>query len=120
MSLPEGYDTDVGNHGVALSGGQKQRLGIARAVIRDPRVLLLDEATSSLDSESERAVQRAFERVGRGRTVVTVAHRLASVQRADVIFVLGTGGVLEKGTHGELIGRRGVYWEMCQSQALDR
>ncbi|CAG8952578.1 hypothetical protein HYFRA_00009684 [Hymenoscyphus fraxineus] len=120
MSLPEGYDTDVGNRGIALSGGQKQRLGIARAVIREPTVLLLDEATSSLDSESERAVQRAFERVGKGRTVVTVAHRLASVQRADVIFVLGTGGVLEKGTHEELVRKRGVYWEMCQSQALDR
>ncbi|EPE29144.1 P-loop containing nucleoside triphosphate hydrolase [Glarea lozoyensis ATCC 20868] len=120
MSLPEGYATDVGNRGVALSGGQKQRISIARALIRDPKILLLDEATSSLDSESEKLVQAAFERAGVGRTMVVVAHRLATVQRADVIFVLGEGRVLEQGSHKELVGRRGVYWEMCQSQALDR
>ncbi|EHL03406.1 putative Multidrug resistance protein 1 [Glarea lozoyensis 74030] len=91
-----------------------------RALIRDPKILLLDEATSSLDSESEKLVQAAFERAGVGRTMVVVAHRLATVQRADVIFVLGEGRVLEQGSHKELVGRRGVYWEMCQSQALDR
>ncbi|RDA85869.1 hypothetical protein CP532_4896 [Ophiocordyceps camponoti-leonardi (nom. inval.)] len=119
-SLPEGYDTNVGSRGVALSGGQKQRVAIARALIRDPDLLLLDEATSSLDSESERLVQEAFERAGRGRTMVVVAHRLATVQNADVIFVLGEGRLLEKGNHAELLRQKGAYWQMCQSQALDR
>ncbi|KAI0175754.1 P-loop containing nucleoside triphosphate hydrolase protein [Hypoxylon sp. FL1284] len=119
-SLPEGYDTEVGSRGVSLSGGQKQRVAIARALARRPDLLLLDEATSSLDSESERLVQRAFERAAAGRTMVVVAHRLATVQNADVIFVLGEGKVLEKGSHAELLRKRGVYWNMCQSQALDR
>lgn len=120
MSLPEGYNTDVGNKGIALSGGQKQRIAIARALIRDPKILLLDEATSSLDSESEKLVQAAFERAATGRTMVIVAHRLATVQNADVIFVLGEGKVLEVGTHGSLLRDKGVYYQMCQSQALDR
>ncbi|GKT51097.1 ABC transporter BEA3 [Colletotrichum spaethianum] len=119
-SLPDGYNTFVGSKGVSLSGGQKQRIAIARALIRDPKVLLLDEATSSLDSESEKLVQAAFERAGQGRTMVVVAHRLATVQNADVIFVMGEGKVLEKGAHAELLKNRGVYWHMCQSQALDR
>ncbi|KAH8815279.1 P-loop containing nucleoside triphosphate hydrolase protein [Xylogone sp. PMI_703] len=120
MSLPEGYSTDVGNRGIALSGGQKQRIAIARALIRKPKILLLDEATSSLDSESERLVQAAFERAGKGRTMVVVAHRLATIQNADVIFVFGEGKVLEKGDHASLLRKRGVYYQMCQSQALDR
>ncbi|KAI1248780.1 hypothetical protein MGN70_009981 [Eutypa lata] len=121
VSLPEGYETPIGSRGVSLSGGQKQRVAIARALVRRPAVLLLDEATSSLDSESERLVQRAFERAAAGRTMVVVAHRLATVQNADVIFVLGEGGkVLEQGSHGDLLRRKGVYWNMCQSQALDR
>jgi ABC-type multidrug transport system fused ATPase/permease subunit len=136
-SLPEGYNTDVGTRGIALSGGQKQRIAIARALIRDPKIILLDEATSSLDSESEKLVQAAFERAGKGRTMVVVAHRLATVQNADVIFVLGEGKVLETGTHQSLLKQRGVYYQMvsrsllekcyrmltvsqCQSQALDR
>ncbi|KAK7756795.1 hypothetical protein SLS62_001238 [Diatrype stigma] len=120
-SLPEGYETSVGSRGVSLSGGQKQRVAIARALVRRPALLLLDEATSSLDSESERLVQAAFERAAAGRTMVVVAHRLATVQNADVVFVLGEGGrVLEKGSHAELLRRKGVYWNMCQSQALDR
>ncbi|KAL6361985.1 hypothetical protein LRP88_05468 [Fusarium phalaenopsidis] len=120
-SLPEGYNTNIGSRGVSLSGGQKQRVSIARALIRNPQVLLLDEATSSLDSESERLVQAAFERASKGRTMIAVAHRLATVQNADVIYVFGEGGhVLEKGSHGQLLKKRGVYYQMCQSQALDQ
>ena len=111
-SLPEGYSTDVGTRGIALSGGQKQRIAIARALIRDPKILLLDEATSSLDSESEKLVQAAFERAGKGRTMVVVAHRLATVQNADVIFVLGEGKVLETGNHNDLLKKKGVYYQM--------
>ncbi|KAK2757909.1 hypothetical protein FQN54_004315 [Arachnomyces sp. PD_36] len=119
-SLPEGYNTDVGLRGLRLSGGQKQRISIARALIRNPRVLLLDEATSSLDSESEKLVQASFERAAKKRTVIVVAHRLATVQNADVIYVFGEGGIVETGTHQGLLKERGVYWQMCQSQALDR
>ncbi|KND86377.1 Multidrug resistance protein 2 [Tolypocladium ophioglossoides CBS 100239] len=112
VSLPDGYNTDVGSHGVSLSGGQKQRVAITRALIRNPSILLLDEATSSLDSESEKVVQAAIERAGKGRTMVVVAHRLATVQNADVIFVLGDGKVLEQGSHEELLKNGGVYWHM--------
>ncbi|OQE41222.1 hypothetical protein PENCOP_c005G02634 [Penicillium coprophilum] len=121
ISLPEGYGTNIGSRGITLSGGQKQRLAIARALIRNPKVLLLDEATSSLDSESERLVQVSLERAARGRTMIAVAHRLTTIQNADVIFVLGEGGnVLEKGNHIDLLGKRGVYYQMCQNQALDQ
>ena len=113
-SLPEGYATRLGPKGMSLSGGQKQRLSLARALLRRPKVLLLDEATSSLDSESEKLVQAAIERAAGegGRTVVAVAHRLATVQKADVIFVLGSGKVLEKGDHQALLRKRGVYYQM--------
>jgi ATP-binding cassette subfamily B (MDR/TAP) protein 1 len=99
---------------MSLSGGQKQRLSLARALLRQPKLLLLDEATSSLDSESEKLVQEAIERaVGDGkRTVIAVAHRLATIQKADVIFVMGSGKVLEKGDHQSLLRKRGVYWQM--------
>ncbi|KAI2775758.1 P-loop containing nucleoside triphosphate hydrolase protein [Daldinia loculata] len=119
-SLPEGYNTKVGIKGILLSGGQKQRISIARALIRDPRLLLLDEATSNLDSETEKLVQDVFERTKKSRTMIVVAHRLATIQNADVIFVLGDGQVLESGTHIALLQKRGVYFSMCQAQALDR
>lgn len=129
VSLPDGYATSLGvNTQTALSGGQKQRLCLARALLRNPQLLLLDEATSSLDSQSEKLVQAAIERlVGhRSMTVIAVAHRLATIQKADVIFVFGESEVgrgsriLEQGTHHELLRRRGAYWQMCQEQALDR
>ncbi|KAK3349501.1 P-loop containing nucleoside triphosphate hydrolase protein [Lasiosphaeria hispida] len=120
ISLPEGYNTEVGTKGVMLSGGQKQRLAIARALIRDPRLLLLDEATSNLDAETEQAVQAVFERNKKNRTMVVVAHRLATVQNADIIFVLADGRVMERGDHAALLRKRGMYYQMCQSQALDR
>lgn len=113
-SLPDGYSTTLGPKGVSLSGGQRQRLALARALLRKPRVLLLDEATSSLDSESEKLVQEAIERAaGEGeRTIIAVAHRLATIQKADVIFVLGSGKVLEQGDHQSLLKAKGVYHSM--------
>ncbi|KAF2030563.1 ABC transporter [Setomelanomma holmii] len=108
-SLPDGDDTNVGTGGVSLSGGQKQRISIARALIRNPTVLLLDEATSSLDSESEKEIQEVFERTGKGRTMIVVAHRVATIQRADMIFVMHQGRVVEQGSHRSLIKRRGFY-----------
>lgn len=120
VSLPESYNTNIGSRGITLSGGQKQRIAIARALIRNPRVLLLDEATSSLDSQSERMVQAAIERAANGRTIIAVAHRLVTVQNADIIFVLGEGGkVLEKGNHTELLGNRGVYYQMVSFDLED-
>ncbi|EDU43478.1 hypothetical protein A1F94_013780 [Pyrenophora tritici-repentis] len=120
-SLPNGYEQRLGPKGLSLSGGQKQRLSLARALLRKPKLLLLDEATSSLDSESEKLVQEAIERAaGEGsKTVIAVAHRLATIQKADVIFVMGSGKVLERGDHQSLLRKRGVYWQMCQAQALD-
>jgi ATP-binding cassette subfamily B (MDR/TAP) protein 1 len=114
ISLPEGYNQRLGPKGMSLSGGQKQRLSLARALLRKPKLLLLDEATSSLDSESEKLVQEAIERAAGegGRTVLAVAHRLATIQKADVIFVLGSGKVLERGDHQSLLKKRGVYWQM--------
>jgi ATP-binding cassette subfamily B (MDR/TAP) protein 1 len=118
-SLPSGLDTPCGQRGLQFSGGQRQRLSLARALIRQPRLLLLDEATSALDTESERVVQGALEQAKEGRTTVAVAHRLSTIRGADAIYVFGQGRVLEWGTHAELLGRRGVYWEMCRAQSLD-
>jgi ABC-type multidrug transport system fused ATPase/permease subunit len=117
-SLPDGYNTKIGIKGILLSGGQKQRVSIARALIRNPRLLLLDEATSNLDSETEKMVQAVFEQTKKSRTMIVVAHRLATIQNADVIFVLGDGQVLETGTHVSLLQKRGIYYSMVRSYIL--
>ncbi len=108
-ALPEGYDTFLGERGVRLSGGQRQRIAIARAMLKNPPLLLLDEATSALDAESERMVQAALDSAMKGRTTLVIAHRLATVQKADHIVVLDHGQLVEQGTHAELVAQRGVY-----------
>ena len=107
--LPDGYDTMVGSRGHRFSGGEKQRIAIARTLLRDPRVLVLDEATSALDTETERAVQLAFDRLAHGRTTITIAHRLSTVRDADQIIVLDHGAIIEAGTHSSLLADRGRY-----------
>jgi ATP-binding cassette subfamily B protein len=116
VRLPEGYRTEVGERGVRLSGGQRQRMAIARAILKDAPLLLLDEATSALDAESERAVQSALETAMRGRTTIVIAHRLATVQRVDRIFVLDHGRIVDAGTHAELIARGGLYGRLAALQ----
>ena len=107
--LPDGYDTMVGSRGHRFSGGEKQRIAIARTLLRDPRVLVLDEATSALDTDTERAVQKAFDALSRGRTTITIAHRLSTVRNADQIAVLDHGRIVEAGTHSALIASKGRY-----------
>src|SRR5690606_18902540 len=116
-SLPQGWDTRVGERGLKLSGGEKQRVGIARVVLKDPRILILDEATSSLDSGTEAEVQDALEQASRGRTTIVVAHRLSTIAGADQIVVLEEGRVVERGSHAALIAKDGLYANLWKRQA---
>jgi ATP-binding cassette subfamily B (MDR/TAP) protein 1 len=120
VSDREGLDTAVGSKGSMVSGGQKQRIAIARALVRNPKILLLDEATSALDSRSEEVVQAALDAAAKGRTTIAVAHRLSTIQKADIIFVLDQGRVVESGTHQELIQNKGRYFELVNMQNVGR
>jgi ATP-binding cassette subfamily B protein/subfamily B ATP-binding cassette protein MsbA len=115
-SLPEGYDTLIGERGFKLSGGQKQRLSLARAILADPQILILDEATSNLDTESEQLIQASLVNLFRDRTTFVIAHRLSTITHADLIVVLQEGRIVESGTHDSLMMARGYYAEMVERQ----
>ena len=117
-ALPRGYDTRIGEAGARLSGGQRQRLAIARALLADPQLLILDEATAALDAESERMVREALERLMGGRTTLVIAHRLATVRRADAIIVLDAGAVVARGRHEQLIEADRLYRSLVEAQQL--
>ncbi|MFM7706904.1 MAG: ATP-binding cassette domain-containing protein, partial [Gammaproteobacteria bacterium] len=119
-ALPEGFDTFLGEKGTRLSGGQRQRIAIARAILRNPPLLLLDEATSALDAESERVVQRALEELMQSRTTIIIAHRLATVLKADRIIVMDHGRIVASGSHDELVATNPLYARLAALQFNDR
>ena len=112
MSLPNGFDTDIGQRGIKLSGGQKQRLSIARVFLKNPPILIFDEATSALDNESEKIVQESMEKLAKNRTTIVIAHRLSTIRNAEKILVLTEKGIEEQGTHNELMNKRGIYFDL--------
>ena len=109
MTLPEGYDTMIGEGGSTLSGGEKQRISIARAILKNAPIVILDEATASIDPENEHLIQQAISKLTRGKTVIVIAHRLATIENADQILVVEHGKIVQKGTHNQLIQQKGIY-----------
>jgi ATP-binding cassette subfamily B protein len=120
LKFAEGYDTLVGERGVTLSGGQRQRIAIARALLMDPRILILDDSTSSVDTQTEKLIQEALDRLMEGRTTFVIAHRLATVRRADLILVMEGGRIVQRGRHAELLAQEGLYREIHDLQLLQR
>ena len=116
VTLDKGYDTEVGERGIKLSGGQRQRIAIARVFLKNPKLLILDEATSALDNATEMQIQASLEELSRGRTVIVVAHRLSTIKNADEIVVIGNSGIIEQGTHDELIANDGEYRKLYEYQ----
>ena len=117
MKLPDGYNTVIGGGGRSLSGGERQRISIARAILADPKVLILDEATASLDTQTERRIQAAIDELIKGRTTISIAHRLSTLRSADNLIVIENGRVTEQGTHMELARRKGTYYKLLQLQS---
>ena len=114
--MPEGYETKVGERGLRLSGGQKQRIAIARAILRQSPIIILDEATASVDVRTEKQIQKAINNIAGKRTIIAIAHRLSTIKEADLILVIHEGEIIERGTHEELMARKGFYYKMQQAQ----
>ncbi|NCW90267.1 MAG: ATP-binding cassette domain-containing protein, partial [Rhodocyclales bacterium] len=117
LRLPHGYDSVVGERGQALSGGERQRISIARALLINPQILILDEATSSVDSTTEKEIQKALDNLVQGRTTIAIAHRLSTLRKADRLIVLDRGQIIEEGSHDELMIKNGTYRRMVETQA---